>query len=76
MRYTPGITAAAAAPGAAFTVMPRVDPTSYRARATVLLTSGLPAGRTHKAQWTKSGRHRAPRSAQAERDFNAYHNTP
>ena len=36
---TPGITAAAAAPGAAITVMPRVGPTSPRARATVPLTS-------------------------------------
>ena len=36
--HTPGITAAAAAPGAAFTVMPRVGPTSPRARATVPLT--------------------------------------
>eukprot|EP00966_Prymnesium_polylepis_P268785 6209381-Prymnesium_polylepis.1 len=36
---TPGITAAAAAPGVAITVMPRVGPTPPRARSTVLLTS-------------------------------------
>ena len=35
---TPGITAVAAAPGAAIKVMPRVGPTSPLARATVLLT--------------------------------------
>ena len=41
VRRTPGITAVAAAPGAAFTVMPRVGPTSPRARATVHLTKAL-----------------------------------
>ena len=39
VRRTPGITAAAAAPGAVFTVMPRVGPTSPRARASVPVTS-------------------------------------
>ena len=39
--HTPGITAAAAAPGAVIKVMPRVGPTPPRARATLLLTKAF-----------------------------------